>query len=284
MPTNENLQKLGRNEVECYCCHKKGTDDINHILITGHFAKYIWHYYAAKLGALYNQTDLRSLLLCWINQPRQNEVYKLLNYILPNFVCWNLWKNRCAVKYGGKKSSVHRVIYGIFKDTMQVVKMVYPNIPWKQNWDSLINILDHCQHQLQITMVGWKKPLEGMYKLNTDGSAIQDSGKIGGGGIVRDHQGKIIYAFSLPLGLGTNNTAKLKSALYGLDWCEQHGYKCIEMEVDSELVCKWINNTISIPWRCQNIVQQIQQISRKLEYFHCTHVYREANGTADLLA
>ena len=129
LPTNENLQKLGRNEVECYCCHKKGTDDINHILITGHFAKYIWHYDAAKLGALYNQTDLRSLLLCWINQPRQNEVYKLLNYILPNFVCWNLWKNRCAVKYGGKKSSVHRVIYGIFKDTMQVVKMVYPNIP-----------------------------------------------------------------------------------------------------------------------------------------------------------
>ena len=133
-------------------------------------------------------------------------------------------------------------------------------------------------------MVSWRKPDDGIYKINTDGSALQESGNIGGGGIVRDHQGNLIYAFSLPFGLGTNNIAEIKAALYGLDWCEQHGYKSIELEVDSELLCKWINNTVGIPWRSQQTVQQIQDISRKLDYFQCKHVYREANSTADLLA
>lgn len=72
-------------------------------------------------------------------------------------------------------------------------------------------------------MVSWNKPYIGTYELNIDGSALQDSGKIGGGGILWDHQGKIIYAFSLPFGLYTNNIAELKAALVGLDWCEQHG-------------------------------------------------------------
>ena len=78
--------------------------------------------------------------------------------------------------------------------------------------------------------------------------------------------------------------AELKAAAYGLEWCQQHGYKRIALEVDSELLCKWINNTTRTPWRCQLPLQQIQQIQSKLEYFHCRHIYRESNSTADLLA
>ena len=78
--------------------------------------------------------------------------------------------------------------------------------------------------------------------------------------------------------------AELKAALYGLECCQQHGYKRLELEVDSQLICKWINNTTSTPWRCQQAVDQILKIQRKLEYFHCTHIYRESNTTADLLA
>lgn len=133
-------------------------------------------------------------------------------------------------------------------------------------------------------MVSWNKQLLGNYKLNTDGSTLHESGKAGGGGIQRDDLGKIIYAFSIPFGITTNNIAELKAALYGLEWCQQHGYKRIELEVDSQLVYKWINNIANTPWRCQQFVQQISQIQSNLDYFHCTHIYRESNSTADLLA
>ncbi|XP_015064939.1 uncharacterized protein LOC107010215 [Solanum pennellii] len=284
LPTNDILQKFGKEDLECYCCYKKGKDDINHILITGHFAKYMWRYYAATVGAVISNINLRSQLLQWRSLHINNEVHKLISYILPNFICWNLWKNRCAVKYGGKQSSIQRVHYGIFKDVMQVTRVVFPSISWQHSWDNLINIMDQCHQQYKVTMVRWKSPTAGKYKLNTDGSALSDSGKIGGGGILRDQQGKLIYAFSVPLGSGTNNMAELKAALYGLDWCEQHGYKCIELEVDSELLCKWIKKILSIPWRCQQLIQDIMHIVSKLEFFQCQHIYREANTTADLLA
>lgn len=49
-------------------------------------------------------------------------------------------------------------------------------------------------------MVLWEKPLIGIYKLNTDGSLMHNPGRIGGGGILRDIQGKLVYAFYIPLG------------------------------------------------------------------------------------
>lgn len=150
------------------------------------------------------------------------------------------------MKYGGKNSSIKRVLYGIFKDTMQVITLVF-HIPWQSNIDNLIHIIEHCHQQYKILIVSWNRPREGIYKFNTDGSAIQETGKIGGGGILRDHQGKIIYSFSVLFCFGTNNIAELKEALYGLEWCQQHGYKNIDLEVDSTLLCNWINNTTSIP-------------------------------------
>nr|XP_010313000.1 uncharacterized protein LOC104644619 [Solanum lycopersicum] len=284
LPTNELLQKFGKAISECYCCYINDKDDINHILINGNFAKHIWKTHAATLGIVPVNTTLRAQLLKWKDQQSNNELQKLLIQILPNLICWHLWKNKCAVKYGKKSSNIYRVQHGIFKDVMQVIKLVFPSIPWQSSWSKLINIVEHCKQQYNIVLVRWNKPVLGTHKLNTHGSAIQNSGKIGGGGILRDHQGKIVYAFSLPFGFGTNNIAEIKAALYGLEWCEKHGYKRVELEVDSELLYNWIKNKIRIPWRYEDLVQQIQHIIRKMEHFQCHHIYREANITADLLS
>ena len=136
------MQSLGRDIVDCYCCYNKGKDDINHILLAGNFANYIWKKHASTVGAVHVNTNMRSQLLYWRNLQTNNEVHKLLIHTLPNIICWNLWKNRCAVKYRRKKSSIYRVQYGIFKDTMQIIKLEYPNIPWQYSWGNLINYID----------------------------------------------------------------------------------------------------------------------------------------------
>lgn len=40
---------------------------------------------------------------------------------------------------------------------------------------------------------GWTKPLYGQFKLNTDTSVVASLAS--GGGLVRDHSGKLIFAF-----------------------------------------------------------------------------------------
>ncbi|WMV41212.1 hypothetical protein MTR67_034597 [Solanum verrucosum] len=129
----------------------------------------------------------------------------------------------------------------------------------------------------------WKTPPTNKYKLNTDGSALHNSEKIGGRGILRDDQGVIIYAFVVPFGEGTNNQAEVHAACYGLNSCIQHGYTNILLEVDYELLTKWLLQ-VSIPWRMHRFIQELKTLANQLVCFECLHIYREANGTSDLLA
>lgn len=66
-------------------------------------------------------------------------------------------------------------------------------------------MMENCRHERKVAKVIWTKPPNCIYKLNTDGSALENPEKIGGGGILRDHLGNMIYASATPLGMGTNN-------------------------------------------------------------------------------
>ncbi|WMV50087.1 hypothetical protein MTR67_043472 [Solanum verrucosum] len=116
-------------------------------------------------------------------------------------------------------------------------------------WPELVAGIEKWKQELRVTLVTWKTPYCNKYKLNTDGSALYNPEKIGGGGILRDDQGSIVYAFVVPLGEGTNNQAEIQAACFGLNWCKQHGYTNIILEVDSELLTKWFLQVAIPPWK-----------------------------------
>ncbi|KAK4708657.1 hypothetical protein R3W88_029582 [Solanum pinnatisectum] len=78
---------------------------------------------------------------------------------------------------------------------------------------------------------------------------MTNSGKIEGGGILKDCYGNIIYVFSIPLGSSTNNQAEIQVVAHGLEWCIRHGFRRIHLEVDSQLLTHWLNNDGSPPWK-----------------------------------
>lgn len=143
---------------------------------------------------------------------------------------------------------------------------------------------ERCSHEVRVITVKWIKPPTSLFKLNTDGSALSNPGKIGGGVILRDWQGNMIFAFSIPLGIGTNNEVETHAATYGVNWCIQHGYRKISQKYDSELLTKWLNSTAQTPWKIQHHLQELQDRIRQLDDFQCNHTYREANCTSDFLA
>ncbi|WMV50073.1 hypothetical protein MTR67_043458, partial [Solanum verrucosum] len=122
-------------------------------------------------------------------------------------------------------------------------------------WSTLVDCIELCKQDTKVTLVMWKTPPPSKYKLNTDGSALYNPGKIGGGGILRDDRGYIIYAFAIPFGEGTNDQAEVQAACYGLNWCIQHGYNNILLEVDSELLTKWLSQMSIPPWRLHSEVE-----------------------------
>ncbi|WMV30237.1 hypothetical protein MTR67_023622 [Solanum verrucosum] len=123
---------------------------------------------------------------------------------------------RCAAKYGGKQSNIARVKNLVILDTFKLLHTVFPYISWPLRWNKLCNVIEKCTQDTKVTAVQWTKPPHRWVKLNTDGSALSNPGSIGAGGVIRNHLGEIILAFSAPLGTGTNNQAEVEAAIFGI--------------------------------------------------------------------
>ncbi|KAH0697746.1 hypothetical protein KY289_015228 [Solanum tuberosum] len=284
LPTNERIINFGAEPVNCSCCSRPGLDDVDHILVNGNFAIFIWKFFGASFGISHNQNTLRNLLTTWWGTEHKNAVHKPFLHSLPIITCWNLWKNRCSSKYGGKKSRIIRVKFLIQKDIIMLLHIAFPYLQWPEAWHDLINYIEAYKHEIKIVQVNWKTLPTNIFKLNMDDSAMNNPGKIGGGGILRYHQGNMINAFSIPLGTGTNNLAETLAAQQGIYWCVQHGFKKIILEVDSKLMANWISYKSKPPWQIQQHIRELIRLVRQQEFFECRHIFREANSTADFLA
>ena len=122
-------------------------------------------------------------------------------------------------------------------------------------------------------------------KLNTDGSALGNPGPTGVGGVLRDHRGQWISGFSLRGGFATNNMAELATVRQGLEMAWNKGYKLLHLELDSKVVLSWLtNHNINYPTNMLPLICDCRNLLHQEWEVHVHHVYREANGCADLLA
>ncbi|KAG5631337.1 hypothetical protein H5410_003054 [Solanum commersonii] len=90
----------------------------------GQFATYVWKSFAANVGITTNHITLHKLNMQWWSTKNNIEAHRLLLQATPIFICWNLWKNRCANKYGGKQSKVSRVKYVVYKDNYKFMTTI----------------------------------------------------------------------------------------------------------------------------------------------------------------
>ncbi|KAH0689330.1 hypothetical protein KY289_016688 [Solanum tuberosum] len=99
-----------------------------------------------------------------------------------------------------------------------------------------------------------------MNKLNTDGSFIHSTEKAGIGGILRDEEGDIIFAFSIPVQSNSSNMAEALAAKFGLDRCIQHGVHNISLELDSMLITNLIKQGHSSNIFLKPIIDDIKEM------------------------
>ncbi|XP_049378041.1 uncharacterized protein LOC125842768 [Solanum stenotomum] len=285
LPTNEKLTSFGNEAANCFCCcNRPGLDTIENTFNNGQFATNVWKSFAAPAGIITDHSSLPQLITQWWSAKASNEAHRLLLHATPIFICWNLWKNRCASRHGGKQSNISRVKYAIYKDNYKLMTTCFPHIKWPSRWWDLIQLGEKCTHDTKVTVVKWIKPPDGWVKINTDGSALGNPGKIGAGGIIRDQSGKMLLAFATPLGEGSNNQAEVAATLFGMTWSLQLGYRNVILEVDSQLLVDCIENKTNPHWGINTQLLKLQALTRQANEFKCKHTFREANFVADSLS
>lgn len=119
------------------------------------------------------------------------------------------------------KASLREVRFNqTFKQISQLMALVlncqFPYLNSYPNWSDLCVAIDTCTPKLSIKVVQWQKPSSSLFKLYVDGCSKGNTGRSGGGGILRDHCGLMVMAFSKFYGQGSNNVAGAKAILTGV--------------------------------------------------------------------
>ena len=188
------------------------------------------------------------------------------------FTCWKLWIARNERIFKNQSRTQHSLLYS--------------SVQAATEYHFLAGTISQPPSRIPHLVRWYPPPPQFPYlKLNTDRSALGNPGLAGAGGVLRDHRGQWISGFSLRGGFATNNMAELAAVRQGLGMTWNKGYKLLHLELDSKVVLSWLtNHNMNYPTNllllicdCRNLLHQEWEV-------HVHHVYREANGCADLLA
>lgn len=132
--------------------------------------------------------------------------------------------------------------------------------------------------------IRWDPPPHGWVKLNCDGARSDGDVRAACGGIVRDHTDSYCFAFSCNLGECAVLVAELWAILYGVCLAWARGFRSISIESDSLLAITLLNKGCPICHPCHALVNQIKHTIGRAHDIRFSHVLREANQAADILA
>lgn len=153
----------------------------------------------------------------------------------------------------------------------------------KKNWtpDALIRGNQH-----NLLQVSWKKPPYGCVTLNVDGACEPFSKIIRTGGVIRDHDGLWQIGFTRNIGKGNPLLAEAWAMLSGVQAALSRNFRNVIIEPDSLELVELINNPQATD-ACHPIWNFLCCIHKELRCFsqvRVRHIFREANGVADILA
>uniref|UniRef100_A0A2N9FTH8 RNase H type-1 domain-containing protein n=1 Tax=Fagus sylvatica TaxID=28930 RepID=A0A2N9FTH8_FAGSY len=108
-------------------------------------------------------------------------------------------------------------------------------------------------------------------------------GLVGGGGVIRNHLGDWVGGFSRAIGVTTSVQAELRALKDGLNLAIDFGILNLEIEMDSLVAVECVNSISTPNVFFSTIVTDCRSLMERFEKCSLKHIFREANGCADLL-
>ncbi|MQL93372.1 hypothetical protein Taro_026015 [Colocasia esculenta] len=288
IPVDETVKEKGVSLAsKCSCCPQPQEESTLHLFFRSDTADQVWsklsyllHFsnkeisavtdgvtaFLARLeiiatsGRLVRCTFMAALLELWCspNKPRFQDRGMMAKHII----------NRTML-------SIHAICI-CFK---------FQKVP--QAWLAALHQTKHGMEELKSrtpTIARWITPPSGRLKLNVDGAFMRTSGTAGGGGILRDHEGNMCWAFARAYrDLNSSLAAKAMALNDGLSICCSKGVSEVLVETDSLNLLQLVTNQISSQWDLSCIMHDIAMKTFNLKA-EIAHVSREANRVADCLA
>ena len=268
IPVKEVLAGRGINcDALCPLCREQN-ESILHLLRDCVFARNLWHKLEVPPTHVLSFTDG---LEAWLKANCLSEVRHKGGIpwcTLFLYTVWSLWRNRNSVVFENSvpNSTLEKICLSQAKEFHFCVSKVNQAAP--RIW----------------IPIKWSKPPHGWCKLNTDGASFGNPGKAGGGGLIRDSEGRWLKGFSRAIGHTTSVVAELWAVRDGLNLAIQLGISCLEVELDAKIVVELLENNDSTNFKFSPVLHDCRYLLTRFTQVRVAHVYREVNRCADFLA
>ncbi|KAG8375071.1 hypothetical protein BUALT_Bualt10G0062100 [Buddleja alternifolia] len=127
-------------------------------------------------------------------------------------------------------------------------------------------------------------PPVGYVKLNINGLAKGNRGRVGMGGVIRNHRGEFLVSYAGYIGRQSNNTVKLWAIRQGIQLCINLKPVTVNIETDSRFAISCLHRMIQGPAEHIILCTNILKLLTKLRSSSIVACYRELNGSADCMA
>nr|XP_027075960.1 uncharacterized protein LOC113699812 [Coffea arabica] len=268
--------------LRCGCCFGE-EEALLHVFVSGPIASEVWKRMSSRFGfQLCNCTSMAAVFIAWfLTSEALSKTH--IRVLIPIVVCWFLWLARNQERFQGGRWEINRIIREVdsFMEQLgRANKLCRSQFSGDADCE-LLRWVRGSPRRRSPCAIAWERPRFGEFKFNSDASVLQ--GRATGGGLLRDYQGKLIFAFYKEFGDQGVLEAECMALLFGLQLCLQRGVYPSLVEVDSKALVQLVVSGAIAKWPLCNSLRKVRGL---LEVFSAaiSHVYREANVPADRLA
>lgn len=151
----------------CYCSiHDEET--IAHLFSNNQVAEQVWSYFCSSCSITFNKGNLRQTLMSWwLAIGRKNIHFALLQY-LPSIIYWEIWKNKCTIKWDNMHMSRWHIIQQVTNCLTLTLNCQFPNLLLSQVWIDKCRSVERLQQIIYSQPARWQTSGIGWVKLNVD--------------------------------------------------------------------------------------------------------------------
>ncbi|CAN1188631.1 Putative ribonuclease H protein At1g65750, partial [Linum perenne] len=151
-------------------------------------------------------------------------------------------------------------------------------------YDELQQLKNCSKPVRQEALISWEVASDPEFTLNTDGSVARPSGQAAAGGVLRNHEGRVLDVFTENLGNCSITRAELTGAIIGMERAWNLGIRGLIVQLDSLCVVQLLAAGGDLDHQHSIIVSRYNSLLHRDWRLKVTHIFREGNGLADSLA
>ncbi|KAM7461730.1 hypothetical protein LguiA_029851 [Lonicera macranthoides] len=287
LPLDDVIKRRGiQLASRCNCCSCPKQESIKHVFVSSRMAQSVWSHFEEVLSIHSRGSRLQLKLNEWWLSKVRSPCFKVILSFIPMSICWELWRARNQSRFEGGQFSATNIILNVRTNFKAVFSSANIIARRSENDSRLlcnlgVEFLGLIKNRIWVTQ--WVKPHNGRVKLNADGCSKGNPGHAGGGCLLRNDQGRLIWAQADYFGLTSNMVAETRALLMGIRKCVWEGWSNIEVEVDSLILVQVVKQQIRVPWCIHFELKEIMHLLGQVN-FQISHIYRESNKCADFLA